>query len=116
KRITLVLSEPVSRFSEFLSRGQLWSSPIKAIIHSCAFPLADRAAEYRHRSAQLISAFDIGPRVRISGMTGEPFSVANWTLGQCRVRRTDVCLFAVLFPNDQEISMRFGTKLWWSSR
>src|SRR5262249_44455309 len=48
------------------------------------FPLANPAAAYRHRSAQLISAFGIGPSVRISQRTGESLSfsggvwVQNW--------------------------------------
>jgi hypothetical protein len=39
--------------------------------HTLQFPLADRATEYRPRSVQLISAFDIGPNVRISHRTGD---------------------------------------------
>jgi len=35
------------------------------------FPLANPAAAYRHRSVQLISAFGIGPNVRISHKTVE---------------------------------------------
>src|SRR5262249_1736235 len=35
-------------------------------------PAANPAVEYRHRSAELISVFGIGPTVRISHRTAEP--------------------------------------------
>jgi hypothetical protein len=39
-------------------------------VRTAQLPHANRATEYRHRSARLISTFDIGQRVRISGTTG----------------------------------------------
>jgi len=48
------------------------ASYIRLLRYTVQFPRADPAAEYRHRSAQSISAFGIGPSVRIFHTTDEP--------------------------------------------